>query len=68
MVSGSWLSSPYGFVRSKQKMIQDLELIKDFLFSILDRIVVLYFSGGLFSVAFAIYIVRKISTLIDRLR
>lgn len=49
-------------------MIQDLELIKDFLFSILDRIVVLYFSGGLFSVVFAIYIVRKISTLIDRLR
>lgn len=49
-------------------MFQDLALIKDFLFSILDHIVLLYFSGGLLSCVFAIYIVRKISTLIDKLR
>lgn len=49
-------------------MIHNLEAVKDFLFSILDQIVVLYFAGGLLSVSFAISIVRKISSLIDRLR
>lgn len=49
-------------------MISDLNLIKDFLFSLFDRFIVLYFSGGILSVVFAIYIVRKISILIDKLR
>lgn len=49
-------------------MIADLDLIKDFLFTTLDRIIVVYFSGGILSCAFAIYIVRKVSTLIDKLR
>lgn len=49
-------------------MWDDLVLIKDFVFSCMDRIIVLYFSGGILSAAFAIYIVRKVSTLIDKLR
>ena len=49
-------------------MWSELSQVKDFLFSIMDRIIVLYFSGGILSAAFAIYIVRKVSTLIDKLR
>ena len=49
-------------------MWDDLLLIKDFLFTTMDRVIVLYFSGGILTFAFAIYIVRKVSTLIDKLR
>lgn len=49
-------------------MINDLNLIKDFLFTCMDRIIVLYFSGGILSCVFAIYIINKISKLIDKLR
>lgn len=49
-------------------MWAQLGLIKDFLFTTLDQVIVLYFSGGIFSAVFAIYIVRKVSTLIDKLR
>lgn len=49
-------------------MISDLNQIKDFLFTCMDQIVLLYFSGGLFSCVFAIYIINKVSKLIDKLR
>lgn len=49
-------------------MWQDLTLIKDFLFTTLDHIVLLYFSGGILSAVFAIYIIRKVSKLVDKLR
>lgn len=49
-------------------MINDLVLLKDFLFSVFDRVIVLYFSGGILSCVFAIYIIRKVSNLIDKLR
>lgn len=49
-------------------MWNDLTSILDFLFSIMDRFIVLYFGGGILSAVFAIYIVRKVSTLIDKLR
>lgn len=49
-------------------MINDLNLIKDFLFSCFDRFILIYFSGGILSCVFAIYIVRKIANLIDKLR
>lgn len=49
-------------------MWNDLTSILDFLFSIMDRFIVLYFSGGILSAVFCIYIVRKVSNLIDRLR
>lgn len=49
-------------------MINDLNLIKDFLFTILDHVILLYFSGGILSIVFCIFIVRKISILIDKLR
>lgn len=49
-------------------MINDLTALQDFLFTIFDHIVVLYFSGGILSFVFAIYIIRKLSTLIDKLR
>lgn len=49
-------------------MINDLNLLKDFLFTIFDHMILLYFSGGILSMVFAIYIIRKVSTLIDKLR
>jgi hypothetical protein len=49
-------------------MWQDIAVLKDFLFATLDHIVLLYFSGGILSAVFAIYIVRKVSKLIDKLR
>ena len=46
-------------------MINNLNLIKQFLFDILDQVVFLYFSGGIFSAVFAVYLVRKVSRLFD---
>lgn len=46
----------------------ELAQVKDFLFTTLDQIIVLYFSSGILSAVFAIYIIRKVSTLIDKLR
>ena len=49
-------------------MWNDLTAILDFCFSCMDRFLVLYFGGGILSAVFAIYIIRKVSTLIDKLR
>ena len=49
-------------------MINDLTLIRDFLFTIWDQLILLYFGGGILSFAFGIYLIRKVSTLIDKLR
>lgn len=46
-------------------MIDNLNLILSFLWSTLDQVVLLYFSGGILTFAFAIYIVRKVSRLFD---
>ena len=48
-------------------MFADLELVVQFLFDTLDSFVPLYFAGGLFSIPFSLWIVRKISNLIKRL-
>lgn len=49
-------------------MINDLNAIKDFLFVCLDNIVLIYFANGLMSIVFAIFIINKVSKLIDKLR
>lgn len=49
-------------------MIEQLNQILDFLYTCWDKIIVLYFGGGILSVAFAIYLIRKVSKLIDKLR
>lgn len=49
-------------------MWEQLNEILDFLYTCWDQMLVLYFSGGILSACFAIYIIRKLSTLIDRLR
>lgn len=46
----------------------ELSAVKDFLFTVFDHVVLLYFSGGILSAVFSIYIIRKVSTLIDKLR
>lgn len=48
-------------------MFNDLNTITQFLFDTLDKVLPLYFAGGLFSIPFALWIVRKLSKLIKRL-
>lgn len=49
-------------------MWSDLNEVLDFVLATLDKVLVMYFAGGIFSAVFCIFIVRKVSTLIDRLR
>lgn len=48
-------------------MFNDLNLILQSVFDTMGQVLVLYFAGGLFSVSFSIYIVRKIARIIRRL-
>ena len=48
-------------------MLNNLNLIMQFLFDIWDSFVPLYFAGGLFGISFSLWVVRKISRLIKRL-
>lgn len=48
-------------------MFEDLNLILQSVFDNMGSLLVLYFSGGLFSVSFSIYVVRKLAKLIKRL-
>lgn len=48
-------------------MFNDLNTVAQFLFTTLDSFVPLYFAGGLFSIPFALWVIRKISKLIKRL-
>lgn len=48
-------------------MFEDLNQIVNFLFNTFDAFVPLYFAGGLFSIPFALWVIRKISKLIKRL-
>lgn len=48
-------------------MVNDLDAILTFLFSCWDKFIVLYFSGGILSAVFAVWIIRKLSRLLDRL-
>lgn len=48
-------------------MFNDLNLILQSVFDTMGDILILYFAGGLFSVSFSIYIVRKIVRIINRL-
>lgn len=49
-------------------MWEQLNQILDFLYTCWDQMLVLYFGGGILSAVFAIYIIRKLSILIDKLR
>lgn len=49
-------------------MWDDFTQLLDFLYTCWDQVLVLYFGGGILSVAFAIMIIRKLSKLIDRLK
>lgn len=46
-------------------MFDQLYMILEFLWDILDQVVLLYFAGGILSVAFAVWGVRKVSRLFD---
>lgn len=46
-------------------MVQDLQLISQALFSYLDGIVVTIFASGILTIFLALWIVRKISKLLD---
>lgn len=48
-------------------MFNDLNLILQSVFDTMGQVLILYFAGGLFSVSFSIYIVRKIARIIRRL-
>lgn len=48
-------------------MFNDLNLLLQSVFDTMGDILILYFAGGLFSVSFSIYIVRKIACIINRL-
>ena len=48
--------------------MSDLNLIKDFLFLIFDRIVYLYATEIILSIVMSIFVLRKISKLIEKLR
>lgn len=48
-------------------MFNDLNLLVQSVLSTMGDVLVLYFAGGLFSVSFSIYIVRKIARIIRRL-
>lgn len=48
-------------------MFEDLQLVTQFLFDTWDSFMPLYFAGGLFSIPFAMWVIRKISRLIKRL-
>lgn len=49
-------------------MIEQYRLMLEWVFSFFDKIIVMYFAGGIFSIAFGIYILRKISKIFDHLR
>lgn len=49
-------------------MFEDLNQVLDFMLATFDKLLVMYFAGGILSVVFCIFIVRKVSRLIDRLR
>lgn len=49
-------------------MWTQLQDILDFLYTCWDQILLLYFGGGILSAVFCIYIIRKLSILIDKLR
>lgn len=49
-------------------MYNDLILLLDFVKTQMSNIVILYTTNGIISIFFAIWIVRKISTLLDRIR
>lgn len=46
-------------------MYNDLTQILEFLWDTLDQVVLLYFGGGILTVAFAVWVVRKVSRLFD---
>jgi hypothetical protein len=48
-------------------MFHELPLVTQFLFDTMDSFVPLYFAGGLFSIPFALWVIRKIAKLIKRL-
>lgn len=49
-------------------MWEQLNQILDFLYTCWDQMLILYFGGGILSAVFALYIIRKLSVLIDKLR
>lgn len=48
-------------------MFDDLNAILQFLLTCWDRFLLLYFGGGILSVVFAVWIIKKISRLFERL-
>lgn len=48
--------------------MNDLNLIRDFLFLIWDRVIYLYATNIILSIVMAIFVLRKISKLIEKLR
>lgn len=46
-------------------MYEQLTQILNFLWTTLDGVILLYFSGGILSVVFAVWVIRKVSRLFD---
>lgn len=46
-------------------MITDLNLLVSYAFQWLSLITTMYFSGGILSVCFAIFVIKKVSRLLD---
>lgn len=46
-------------------VISDINQLLRFTWDCLDHVIFLYFSGGILSLAFAVYIVRKVSKLFN---
>lgn len=49
-------------------MIDNMNLIVQFLFNCLDSIVTVYLVNGVLTMVFAVYVIRKISKLLDHIR
>lgn len=46
-------------------MVEQLDLILSFLWSTLDKVILLYFGGGILTFAFAVWIVKRVARLFD---
>lgn len=49
-------------------MLSDMQLILDFLWSSLDKVIIAYFANGVLTMVFAVWVVRKLSKLLDHIR
>lgn len=49
-------------------MIEQMNLVVQFLFNCLDSIVTVYMVNGVLTMVFAVYVIRKLSKLLDHIR